>query len=79
MRTLGKIAATLGVIGSIAANAVPAAALDIYIGDRPHHRYYDYGGGDRTWNGCPPDWTIQGGVCKPYRHGPWDYNHHWYR
>ena len=21
----------------------------------------------------PPDWTVQGGVCKPYRHGPWDY------
>jgi hypothetical protein len=32
-----------------------------------------------TWNGCPPDWTIQGGVCKPYRHGPWDYGHEWYR
>jgi hypothetical protein len=23
--------------------------------------------GYRTWNGCPPDWTIQGGVCKPYQ------------
>jgi hypothetical protein len=21
----------------------------------------------QTWNGCPPRWTIQGGVCKPYR------------
>ncbi len=26
----------------------------------PRHRY-------RTWNGCPPHYTIQDGVCKPYR------------
>jgi len=35
-----------------------------------HHRYYAY---HPRYHGCPPDWTIQGGVCKPYRHGPWDY------
>ena len=69
MRTLGKIATTLGVIGAIAASsALPAAALDVYIGPRHHHHYYDYYGG----NGCRPGWTVQGGVCKPYRHGPWD-------
>jgi hypothetical protein len=41
---------------------------------------YGYGGGGygyggpvyggrrwRTWNGCPPNFTIQDGVCKPYR------------
>src|SRR5262245_24563192 len=29
---------------------------------------YRYGGGRwRTWNGCPPNWTVQDGVCKPYR------------
>lgn len=22
-----------------------------------------------TWNGCPPNYTIQGGVCKPYQGG----------
>jgi hypothetical protein len=22
-----------------------------------------------TWNNCPPDYTVQGGMCKPYR-GP---------
>jgi hypothetical protein len=80
MRTLGKITATLGMVGAMAAGSViPASALDIYIGHR-HHGYYDYAGG--TWNGCPPDWTVQGGVCKPYRHGPWDYAphyRHWYR
>jgi hypothetical protein len=38
-------------------------------------RYYDYspgypgyaGGGGETYNGCPPHYTIQDGVCKPYR------------
>jgi hypothetical protein len=69
MRTLGKIAATIGVVGAIAAGSAVPAAADWYHGH--HHRYYNYYGGG-TWNGCPPDWTIQGGVCKPYRHGPWD-------
>jgi hypothetical protein len=67
MRTLTTIAATLGVISAIVVgSAVPAAAWYGY-----HHRYYNYygGGGWHTWNGCPPDWTIQGGVCKPYQ-GP---------
>ncbi len=72
MRTLGKTAGTIAVVGAIAASsAIPAAAQ--YYGR--HHRYYNYyrgGAGWGTWNGCPPDWTIQGGVCKPYRHGPWD-------
>lgn len=27
------------------------------------------GGGWRTWNGCPPNYTIQDGVCKPYLGG----------
>ncbi len=42
-------------------------------------RYYHYRRGYPTWNGCPPDWTVQGGVCKPYRHGPWDWNRRYYR
>ncbi|HEY6023811.1 MAG TPA: hypothetical protein VIV34_06495 [Pseudolabrys sp.] len=30
--------------------------------------YRGYGGGGwNTWNGCPPNYTIQDGVCKPYR------------
>jgi hypothetical protein len=38
MRTLGKIAATLGVVGTIVASSVaPAAAWYGY-----HHRYYGY-------------------------------------
>lgn len=57
---------------------VDVPGLHVHVG--PHHRYggprryYDYYGGG-TFNGCPPDWTIQGGVCKPYRHGPWDWQY----
>ena len=68
MRTLAIMAAILGLIGTIAVGTAAPAAADWY---GRHHGYYNYGGG--TWNGCPPDWTVQGGVCKPYRHGPWDY------
>jgi hypothetical protein len=39
--------------------------------DRPYqHRYYDYygGGGNCYYGGCcPPHFTVQDGVCKPYR------------
>ena len=30
---------------------------------------YGYGYHYRTWNGCPPGWTVQGGNCAPYQ-GP---------
>jgi hypothetical protein len=74
MRTLTKIVATLGVVGAIAlGSTAPAAAY--WIGHRHHHFYNYYGGGTR--NGCPYDWTVQGGVCKPYRHGPWDFGPRW--
>ena len=33
----------------------------------PYYGYRGYGGGYNTWNGCPPYYTIQDGVCKPYR------------
>jgi hypothetical protein len=33
----------------------------------PYYGYGGYGGGYNTWNGCPPYYTIQDGVCKPYR------------
>jgi hypothetical protein len=73
MRTLGKITAALGVVGTIAvAGVVPASALDVYIGHPHHHHYYDYYGPHYSGNGCRPGWTVQGGVCKPYRYGPWD-------
>jgi len=55
-----------------------APGVHIGVGHPYYHRhYYDYygGGGWRTWNGCPPNWTIQGGACKLYRYGPWDYGY----
>jgi hypothetical protein len=40
----------------------------------PNYRSYGGGGGGyyrpgrfRTWNGCQPGWTVQDGLCKPYR------------
>jgi hypothetical protein len=43
MRTLGKIAATLGVVGAIAVGStVPAAAWYGYHHRYYHHRYYGY-------------------------------------
>lgn len=76
MRTLAKIAATLGVVGAIAGVGVmPASA---YYGHR-HHHYYNYGGGyylQRGYyggltgpdpNGCPPGYSLQGGNCAPYK------------
>ncbi|MGA8824470.1 MAG: hypothetical protein WB613_16760 [Pseudolabrys sp.] len=50
---------------------------DPYYGDRYRAPYYDdrsyYRGGYyppgryRTWNGCQRGWTVQNGLCKPYR------------
>ena len=71
MRTLGRITAALGVVGAIGISGVLPASADWYYGHN-QHRYYNYYRGGGTWNGCQPNWTIQGGVCKPYRHGPWD-------
>jgi hypothetical protein len=80
MRTLTKLTATLAVVGAVAAvSAAPASAVDVWIGHRPHHHYYNYsGGGWATWNGCRPGWTVQGGVCKPYQ-GPVGPGWGWYR
>jgi len=81
MQTMAKLAMVLGCVGAMAIGSIaPASAyyisgpgFHVWIG--PHRHYYNYYGGygGGTWNGCPPDWTVQGGVCKPYRHGPWDY------
>jgi hypothetical protein len=84
MRTLVKTAIALSFISTVAVGAsttgraqgvyFDAPGLHVGVGNPYYHRrYYNYYGGGRTWNGCPPDWTVQGGVCKPYRHGPWDF------
>ncbi len=33
----------------------------------PPGAYYPPGPGWRTFNGCPPRYTVQDGLCKPYR------------
>ena len=42
---------------------------DRYYGGQPYaYQYYrSYDGRYRTFNGCPPNYTVQDGVCKPYR------------
>jgi hypothetical protein len=37
-----------------------------YRGERVERGYYRPGR-FRTWNGCQPGWTVQDGLCKPYR------------
>ncbi len=69
MRTIAKTAVALALVGAVAIGMSATAQAQGYYYGYPQYHY----GGWRTWNGCPPDWTIQGGVCKPYRHGPWDY------
>jgi hypothetical protein len=33
----------------------------------PGRREYYRPGRFQTWNGCQPGWTVQDGLCKPYR------------
>jgi hypothetical protein len=73
MRTLGKIAAALGVVVAIGIGGVLPASADWY--GHPHRYYNYYGGGGHYGGGgwpCPRGWTVQGGFCKPYQYGPWD-------
>jgi hypothetical protein len=34
-----------------------------YRGERGYYRPGQF----RTWNGCQQGWTVQDGLCKPYR------------
>jgi hypothetical protein len=82
MRGLTKTLLGVGVATGLAAAAAigasaPAAAQGFYFNapgihigvGRPHHRYY----GRRYYNyapgyyGCPQYYSMQDGVCKPYR------------
>ena len=77
------VAAAIGVWGGFsAASAMPMAAVRErrdaqqvrLVCDQfgrcyrtgPRYRSYDYRP-RRTWNGCPYGFTVQDGVCKPYR------------
>jgi hypothetical protein len=76
--TMRKAISALGCIGTIVfGTLVPAKAQYYYPapGYPPPPDYdapppnYGYGYGYRTWNGCPPGYTVQGGNCAPYQ-GP---------
>jgi hypothetical protein len=89
MRTLAKTAVALGFIGATVIGTTAAVqAQGFYFGfGYPHSYYRDYddyrygaphyyGYGPRYYgyrSPCRPGWSVQGGVCKPYRFGPWDY------
>jgi hypothetical protein len=34
---------------------------------RDEARYYPPNPAFKTWNNCPPNYTVQDGLCKPYR------------
>jgi len=80
MRTLIKAAVALSFISAAAIGTtatvqaqgfyLDAPGVHVGVGGYPYrHRYYNYGGGWNTFNGCRPGWTIQGGNCAPYK-GP---------
>ena len=66
MRIFGTMAAALGLVGAIASRGCGLVR-------QPSSLLHYYGGGGGTWNGCRPGWSVQGGICKPYRRGPWDF------
>ena len=67
MRMTTKIVFAVSLIGSAVAAGIRAANAQYYPPPPPYG--YGYGPGWRTWNGCPPGYTVQGGNCAPYQ-GP---------
>ena len=69
---------TVGITSQTMAQGIylSGPGVEVEVGRRHHHRhrYYDayaydrgYYGRSYSWNGCPRYYTIQDGVCKPYR------------
>ena len=48
--------------------AGPQLRLDLG-GRRDEARYSPPNPAFKTWNNCPPNFTVQDGLCKPYRGG----------
>jgi hypothetical protein len=67
MGTTVKILLAGALVGAALSDGVVAAKAQYY--PPPPYGYGGYGDGWRTWNGCPPGYTVQGGNCAPYR-GP---------
>jgi hypothetical protein len=67
MRLQTRVLLLASFVGATAVGTPIAANAQYYYPPPPYG--YGYGPGVRTWNGCPPGYTVQGGVCQPYR-GP---------
>ena len=68
MRTIMRFALAVGSVGAIAIGTLEPLHAQYYYPPPPGYGY-GYGSGYRTWNGCPPGYTVQGGNCAPYQ-GP---------
>jgi hypothetical protein len=75
-RALAKTALVLGFAvvaagaGIMPANAFTIDVPGVHVHVGPHHRYwrhYGYAPGYYDYAPCPRGFTVQDGVCKPYR------------
>jgi len=72
MQSTRKIILLVCSIGAVAISTLAPANAQYYpppgygYGDGDGYRY-GYGYHRRTWNGCPPGWTVQGGNCASYK------------
>ncbi len=77
---LANAVLALGFIGAMAiGGATPVKAqgfsfdapgVHVHVGEHRHdwdRRYYDYAPGYYDYRDCPRGFTVQDGVCKPYR------------
>jgi hypothetical protein len=74
MQTTTKIILAVCSICAVAIGTLTPANAQYYPppgygGDDGYGYRHGYGYHRRTWNGCPPGWTVQGGNCAPYK-GP---------
>jgi hypothetical protein len=81
MRTSAKTIVAFGAFAVLALSEVAALAQyypyppypppppprPYYYGYGPPQRYYPPSPRWQTWNGCAPNFTVQDGLCKPYR------------
>jgi hypothetical protein len=72
MRAVTRITLTAALVGAATVGSAIVVNAQYYY-PRPGYDYpppgYGGGYGWRSWNGCPPGYTVQGGACAPYR-GP---------
>jgi hypothetical protein len=77
---LAKILLALGFVGAMAIGgagpvkaqgfSIDVPGVHVHVGGHRHYwgpRYYDYAPGYSDYRDCPRGFTVQDGVCKPYR------------